>query len=419
MTDNFARLLALMGGSGGSGGTTDYEASINKPQINGITLVGDKTLSDLGIEWVWRGTRSEYEAVKTTIPLNTFVDITDEPDMDNFPTQGSMNPVTSNGLYNELSKLKVINENPENHNGIYRGKDLTNVYTIEQIYERVHDGSFEDLYLGDYFTVHLTTDLMTRFTGSAFVAGTTYYEMDGGTDVTQRTWTETQDSEPQSGKVYATKQVVEEDVEYMIAGFDVFLHIGYGEPAVIVKDHHIVIIPRRDGYSRVAAMHNNYEDLTGYAGSDMHRITVPCYAESTKRALNGHLLTRRARLTAVVNPDVPSAIGAGFMGGSTSAPATTIYGALMSDIQCFGTTALSSSFYEIGLDIERFPVFQFISPVELNTDVVRTWLRNVAYVRNDGGRNVVFYSCYTGGGNITIVGAAQAICFVRPYFLFG
>ena len=31
MTDNFARLLALMGGNGGSGGTTDYEALTNKP----------------------------------------------------------------------------------------------------------------------------------------------------------------------------------------------------------------------------------------------------------------------------------------------------------------------------------------------------------------------------------------------------
>lgn len=41
----------LMGGtnSGGSGGTTDYNELSNKPKINGVTLTGNKTLSDIGI----------------------------------------------------------------------------------------------------------------------------------------------------------------------------------------------------------------------------------------------------------------------------------------------------------------------------------------------------------------------------------
>lgn len=407
-------------GGGGGGGTTDYNQLNHKPSINGTILIGNKMLSDLGIEWIWRGTRQQYEAVAATIPPNTFVDITDEPDMDNVPTQGSLNPVTSNGLYAELSKLKVINENPENHNGIYRGKDLTNVYTIEQIYERVHDGSFEDLYLGDYFTVHLTTDLMTRFTGAAFVAGTTYYEMDSGTDVTQRTWTVTQDSEPQEGKVYATKQVVEEDVDYMIAGFDIFLHTGHTIPGDsnihLVTYHHLVIIPKTD-YKTSAKMHNNATDLTGYANSDMNQITIPCYAESTKRALNSHLLPRVARLSAAVNPDIPSSAGAGYMGAVTSALGTWIYGALMSDIQLFGTTVLSSSFYEVGLDYERFPIFQFITPVETFDAGFknRTWLRTFGALIN----GVVYYATYSGGGSVNFTGVPDGNTKVRPYFLFG
>ena len=36
-------------GGGGSGGTTDYELLENKPQINGIELLGNKSLTDLGI----------------------------------------------------------------------------------------------------------------------------------------------------------------------------------------------------------------------------------------------------------------------------------------------------------------------------------------------------------------------------------
>ena len=39
-------VIALYGGSGGSG-TTNYNALLNKPSINGIDLVGNKTLVDL------------------------------------------------------------------------------------------------------------------------------------------------------------------------------------------------------------------------------------------------------------------------------------------------------------------------------------------------------------------------------------
>ena len=35
-------------GGGGGGGTTDYTDLSNKPQINGVTLAGNKSLSDIG-----------------------------------------------------------------------------------------------------------------------------------------------------------------------------------------------------------------------------------------------------------------------------------------------------------------------------------------------------------------------------------
>lgn len=37
-------------GTGGGGGTTDYTDLTNKPQINSVTLTGNKSLSDLGIQ---------------------------------------------------------------------------------------------------------------------------------------------------------------------------------------------------------------------------------------------------------------------------------------------------------------------------------------------------------------------------------
>ena len=151
MTDNFARLLALMG-TGGSSGTTDYETLTNKPSISGVTLIGDLTLADLGIvvddqlsttstnpvqnavltallnafpyvnitgkpqingvtltgnvtlaelglNAIWVGTQAEYATVSSTLAAGTLVVITDDNDIDSTPTENSLNMVTSGGVY--------------------------------------------------------------------------------------------------------------------------------------------------------------------------------------------------------------------------------------------------------------------------------------------------------------------------------
>lgn len=48
----FWREFSSGSGGGGGGGTTDYTALTNKPSINNVTLVGNKTLSDLGLNIV-------------------------------------------------------------------------------------------------------------------------------------------------------------------------------------------------------------------------------------------------------------------------------------------------------------------------------------------------------------------------------
>ena len=94
----------LVGSSGGGGGgTSDYTDLTNKPQINGVTLNGNKTSADLDISEPWVGTAAEYAAAAATIPAGTPVIITDDTDIDPAPTQGSSNPVTSDGVYTALS----------------------------------------------------------------------------------------------------------------------------------------------------------------------------------------------------------------------------------------------------------------------------------------------------------------------------
>ncbi len=102
--------------NGGGGGTSDYTALENKPKINGVTLEGDKSSSDLGIsvpsvdeETIIESpnltaigvkessgnvdhfltlTLSEYNAIENKDP-NTFYNITDDTDPSVIPTKTS------------------------------------------------------------------------------------------------------------------------------------------------------------------------------------------------------------------------------------------------------------------------------------------------------------------------------------------
>ena len=48
--DQEGNILTINSTGGGSGGTTDYSALTNKPSINNVTLSGNKTISDLGLQ---------------------------------------------------------------------------------------------------------------------------------------------------------------------------------------------------------------------------------------------------------------------------------------------------------------------------------------------------------------------------------
>lgn len=49
-TEEIFAILSKRGGGGGSGGTTNYNHLTNKPIINGVTITGNLTLEQLGIE---------------------------------------------------------------------------------------------------------------------------------------------------------------------------------------------------------------------------------------------------------------------------------------------------------------------------------------------------------------------------------
>ena len=50
----------------------------------------------------------------------------------------------------------ALPDSAASHNAIFRGEDLTGKYTVDQICERISSGTFEDLYIGDYFDITFT-----------------------------------------------------------------------------------------------------------------------------------------------------------------------------------------------------------------------------------------------------------------------
>lgn len=93
---NSANLVGTFGTSGG-GGTTNYNDLTNKPQINGVTLQGNKTTSNLNISY-------NDLTNKPTIPSKTS-DLTNDS---NFVTSSELATVATTGSYNDLTNTPTI-----------------------------------------------------------------------------------------------------------------------------------------------------------------------------------------------------------------------------------------------------------------------------------------------------------------------
>lgn len=140
--------------------------------------------------------------------------------------------------------LAILSSGAGAHNSIYRGKNLGTSVTAAQ-WAAIADGSFADLYIGDYWTI-------------------------GG-------------------------------VNWRIAAFDYYLNSGDTD----LTTHHAVIVPDTSLYS--AAMNGTDTTTGGYVGSAMYTANLE-QAKTTIKAAFGsaHVITKRDLLTNAVNGNTPS-----------------------------------------------------------------------------------------------------------------
>ena len=296
-----------------------------------------------------------YDENKNEI-LNYFETSADQVKMNDSNVQ-----TTLGSLKDQVDKMLVSGAG--SHNAIYRGKNLTNVYTVDQICTMISNGTFSDLFIGDYFDVSINTSL-------------------GGT----------------------------ETVRCVIADLDTFLLNG----DTAVSKHHAVIVPK-DCFKTTAKMNDTNVTTGGYVGSKMVTTTLPIYATALQTALNNHIISHRSMLTNSIATTGNSNAGAGFVGYSNNFAWTDTLLSLMSEIQLYGSTVFSSSFYDIGECNTQFNLFRHDPAKKIagrghGGERAWYWLSAVA-----SASAFALCNSYGVGGNTY---ASDGGC-VRPYFLIG
>lgn len=130
------------------------------------------------------------------------------------------------------------------HNAIYRGKNLGTSVTAAQ-YAAISAGTFEDLYIGDYWVIN--------------------------------------------------------GVNWRIAAFDYYLNCG----DTSCTKHHVVIVPDTCLYNHV--MNDTNITTGGYVGSKMYTEGLEQAKTTIKAVFSGHVLSHRVYLTNAVTDGHPSA----------------------------------------------------------------------------------------------------------------
>lgn len=125
------------------------------------------------------------------------------------------------------------------HNSIYRGKYLGDSVTAEQ-YAAISAGTFEDLYIGDYWTIS--------------------------------------------------------NVNYRIAAFDYYWNCS---DTATLPPHHAVIVPEKNLYN--ASMNDAHTTTGGYVGSQMRAANLAQAITTIGAAFSGHVMSHRIYLTNAVS----------------------------------------------------------------------------------------------------------------------
>ena len=227
----------------------------------------------------------------------------------------------------------------EAHNAMWGGRDITAAFDAGTVSEHIADGTFKDIFPGDYITKQVT------------ISGTAY------------------------------------NVNWIIADCDYW--INKGDQNNGMETHHVVIVPQAPIFN--ANMNNDNVTTGGYAGSRMYRETIPACATGIVSAFGAsHILTFRDLVTVTVDNNVASRGYCGWTGASAPWESwVSVQCNLMTERMVIGAPNYSSSGIDDEITTRQMSAFR-LSERLINYSRQNYWLRNVvssayfAVVRGDG-----------------------------------
>ena len=256
----------------------------------------------------------------------------------------------------------------EAHNAMWGGRDITAAFDSGEFSEHIYDGTFKDIFPGDYITKQITIPKVRGSDGTTIFDGDTY------------------------------------TVDWVIADCNYWPN---------VLSHHVVIVPRVHIFD--ARMNPTNTTEGGYAGSEMYKKIIPACATGIVNAFGSdHILTFRDSITKAVNTSSISSGVPFWTGASSEWDWYDVQCNLMSEAMVYDGPHYASSAFDNITAIRQMSAFR-LSGALMNDPIWGRpwWLRDVV----SSSHFATVYG-YTGIGIYAdVCGASDADVGVRPFAL--
>lgn len=303
--------------------------------------------------------KSEVDALQTS--LTTLNGQTVKTVAQTLTDEQKLQALTNLGIKNCF----VVPNSAAAHNALFRGENLvTRFGSIANISTAVRAGNFEDIFIGDYIEASMTSSL----------AGA-------------------------------------ETVRWCVAGIDSYMNVG----DTPTTQHHLVMIAE-DAFKTNHVMNTTNTTAGGFKGSYMWTTIIPAYNTAVRNAIgSSYVLSHRELISNDMNSSLASMAGAGWGGASSGWEWVDAYLMLPSEVQVYGSTVFSSSFFDVGNRNRQLPYFalrqdKLVANLGMTGGRASWWLSAVA--------GAAYFAIVSGYGFASYDGASVAWVGIRPLFLF-
>ena len=259
---------------------------------------------------------------------------------------------------------------PEAHNAMWGGRDITDAFNNGTVSAKIANGTFRDIFPGDYITKQVTIPRVLADDGTTeLFAGGTY------------------------------------TVNWVVADCDYW--INKGDDPFIITRHHVAIVPQVPIFN--ARMNPTNTTDGGYAGSEMYKKIIPACATGLVNTFGSdHILTFRDRLTRDLNTAAVSSGITVFTGASNWNGAWYSQQCnLMSEAMVYDGPHCASSALDNIMATRQMSAFR-LSEKLINYNRQGWWLRDVVSSA---------HFAFVRGGGAAGTDLASGVFGVRPFAL--